>query len=83
MVGKNPHRPEGKADADNEHMKVRALQRRAAQDVPPAKEIDEQNLDLKDRRGGPGVVPEEYHVGGSRPGVPSRVKAAIEERESE
>lgn len=83
MVGKNPHRPEGKARADNEHMADRYASRDAPRQAPSKKEVEDENLEQKDRHGGPRVIPEEYQVGGSRPGVPSRVKSAIEEREEE
>lgn len=79
MVGKNPHRPEGKA-ADTEHMADRYASRGAPRQAPSKKEIEDRNLEEKDRHGGPAVIPEEHQVGGSRPGVPSRVKAALEER---
>lgn len=80
MVGKNPHRPEGKAAADNEHMEAKARQRRNAASAPSSASIEESNIEQKDRHGGPSVIPEAYEIGGSRAGVPSRVKSAIESR---
>ncbi|GEM_PF-5540471 len=67
MPGHNPHRPEGKAP-DMEHM-------RRARDA---------DLPLEPPRGeapAPSQYPAEEQIGGSRPGVPSRVKEAIARRE--
>jgi hypothetical protein len=72
MPGHNPHRPEGKAP-DMEHM------RRAHDGDRPLQRPDG-NAPL------PSSYPAEEQIGGSRPGVPSRVKDAIanrEEREGE
>lgn len=86
MVGKNPHRPEGKAKADNEHMQAAATSKGMPYQSPSQKEVEETNLDEMERRGGQSSGAAEQQIGGSRPGVPSRVQDAIdarEERESE
>ena len=69
MPGHNPHRPEGKA-ADAEHDRRLRGQVQRAFESPPG--------DVHPTR-----FPAEEQVGGSRPGVESRVKAAIEERDQE
>lgn len=78
MVGKNPHRPEGKANADNEHM-VSSRTR----DAPFAGNPSDKMLHERDvaHVGDPGQYPAEEQFGGSRPGVESRVKEAIARRE--
>lgn len=79
MVGKNPHRPEGKANADNERMQAAWMSKGLPHDPGPSqKELAEQD---RARMGQPTRVEAEEQVGGSRPGVPSRVKEAIERRE--
>ena len=72
MPGHNPHRPEGKI-GDMEHHR-----RAHEQDRPLERPEGEAPA--------PTRYPAEEQVGGSRPGVPSRVKEAIaarEEREAE
>lgn len=81
MVGKNPHRPEGKTRADNEHMKPVSAAKGPPFEAPSAKEVEETNLHEMDRRGGQTSGNAEQPIGGSRPGVPSRVQEAIEARE--
>lgn len=79
MVGKNPHRPEGKANADNERMQAAWTSKGLAHDSGPSeKELAEQD---RARMGQPSRVEAEEQLGGSRPGVPSRVREAIERRE--
>jgi hypothetical protein len=81
MVGKNPHRPEGKA-ADNERMQAGWQESGAAHDANRNdKARMERDLERMERGGHASITTEEYQVGGSRPGVPSRVKEAIAERE--
>lgn len=80
MVGKNPHRPEGKAK-DNERQEA-SRNAGASHASPSAKEVHRQNMEAKERGGGPTRFPAEEDVGGSRPGVPSRVKDAIERVEA-
>ena len=79
MVGKNPHRPEGKADADNEHMQARWV----SSGLPHDTGLSDKDVHERDvaRMGGPSQYPAEEQVGGSRPGVESRVKDAIARRE--
>jgi hypothetical protein len=69
MTGHNPHRPEGKAP-DMEHMR-RAHERDRPIHAPP------QDAPLRP----PSSYPAKEQIGGSRPGVPSRVKEAIASRE--
>lgn len=82
-VGKNPHRPEGKADTDNPHMQA-VWQKKgpAYMGNPSEKEVHQEDMETLDRVGGEGRYgpPEDAKVGGSRPGVPSRVKEAIQHR---
>ncbi|HET6403552.1 MAG TPA: hypothetical protein VFH78_02800 [Candidatus Thermoplasmatota archaeon] len=82
MPGKNPHRPEGKADTDNEHMQAAWMSKGAPHDAgrndKARAELDQQ---MMERGGGPTSFPAEEQIGGSRPGVESRVKEAIERRE--
>ena len=82
-VGKNPHRPEGKASTDNSHMQAAWMN-----EGPPhnasrnGKATAQRNLENMERTsGGPTTIPAEEQIGGSRPGVPSRVKDAIADRE--
>lgn len=85
-VGKNPHRPEGKKGPaeDSRRMSNRLESQRHIRGAPdPQKQTV--NPDKFNRPGG--LLPDEYPaeemdqpMGGSRPGVPSRVKEAIEER---
>lgn len=84
MVGRNPHRPEGKPPAaDDPRHKAISSASGAPYQAPSQKEEYEQNLANMDRTsGGPGTVPAEEPLGGSRPGVPSRVREAIERREA-
>ena len=78
MVGKNPHRPEGKAKADNEHMLSSRTSESPLAPTPSDKGLHERDVS---RVGDPGTYPAEEQVGGSRPGVESRVKEAIARRE--
>lgn len=80
MVGKNPHRPEGKAHADNERMHASRTKDAPYDTGPSDKARAEQD---HERMGAPTRVDAEEQVGGSRPGVPSRVKDAMERREAE
>lgn len=80
MVGKDPHRPQGKTK-DMEHM----AHVYAAGDVPrraPADKVRaEMDMESMELRGGSSRAMGEEPVGGSRPGVESRVRRAIEDRE--
>ena len=72
MPGKDPHRPEGKT-ADAEH--TGHLYANKGQPYRgPLRPVDEGQAN-------PTSTPAEEQIGGSRPGVESRVKAAIEARE--
>jgi hypothetical protein len=76
MVGKNPHRPEGKAKADNERMQAAWMSKGLPYDSGPSeKALAEQDQALI---GQPSRIEAEEQVGGSRPGVPSRVKEALD-----
>lgn len=81
-IGKNPHRPEGKADTDNEHMqaawKNSGPPHDASRDDKARAQKDLKNLDSRTDVTESG---DQGHIGGSRPGVESRVKSAIEHRE--
>jgi hypothetical protein len=68
MPGKDPHRPQGKT-ADAEHMNAQREQQQlqASFQSPPGGAPD------------PTRVPAEEPIGGSRPGVPSRMKRALDE----
>jgi hypothetical protein len=77
MVGKNPHRPEGKA-RDNEHMAPVAHDKGAPYEAPSSKEVHERDLEEMQRRGGPTTTPAFEQRGGSRPGVRSRMEEAEE-----
>lgn len=76
MVGKDPHRPEGKTK-DAERMSARD-----SHVAPSASEIARIDRDEKARRGGPSRFPAEEDIGGSRPRVESRVKEAIDRRQA-
>lgn len=80
MVGKNPHRPEGKTDADNEHMQASRMKA----GMPYESGLSDKHVHEADvsRISEPGRVPAEEQIGGSRPGVESRVRDAIERREA-
>lgn len=80
MVGKDPHRPEGKTK-DAERMSPVAHAKDAPYMAPNASEVAQKDRELMRQRGGPTRTPAEEPIGGSRPGVPSRVKQAIEDRE--
>lgn len=71
MPGKDPHRPEGKT-ADAEHTAHLYASKGKPYQTPPRPDEGEAN---------PTHVPAEEEIGGSRPGVESRVKRAIEARE--
>lgn len=82
MVGKNPHRPEGKARADNEHMQAAWMKSGSPfSGLPSDKAQYEKDLEAMEEGGGPLQYPAEEQVGGSRPGVESRVKDAIARRQ--
>lgn len=83
MVGKNPHRPEGKANADNERMQAAWMSSGKPFDTNPSqKEVHDQDMAMKVAGGEePAQYPAEEQLGGSRPGVESRVKEAIARRE--
>lgn len=80
MVGKNPHRPEGKADTDNEHMQASWMK----SGMPYENALSDKHVHEADvaRIGEPSRIPAEEQIGGSRPGVESRVKEAIDRREA-
>ncbi|MFA5861420.1 MAG: hypothetical protein WDA16_06960 [Candidatus Thermoplasmatota archaeon] len=69
MSGKDPHRPEGKT-LDAEHQIRRHM-----------REIIRSPSTNAGRAPEPRRFPAEEQLGGSRPGVESRVRRAIEERE--
>ena len=70
MPGKDPHRPEGKTpDAEHQRtMRGTNAHTKALDDAPPGPAA-------------PTRFPAEEQVGGSRPGVESRVKRALERRD--
>jgi hypothetical protein len=81
-VGKPPHRGEGKARMDNEHMSgIWHEKGMPYAGGPSDKEVHETDMENKERMGQPTRHPAEEQVGGSRPGVESRVKEAIARRE--
>lgn len=80
MVGKNPHRPEGKAHADNERMQAAWMSGGFPHSHPSEKEVYQRDLQMQAESGGPTQYPAEEQLGGSRPGVESRVKDAIARR---
>lgn len=80
-IGKNPHRPEGKANTDNEHMAAWKKEGAPYMGNPSEKEVHEKNMANKDRVGERHSPEDSTQIGGSRPGVESRVKEAINERE--
>lgn len=77
MPGKNPHRPEGKANADNEHMKANSAAAGMRFEPPSAKERQETDRDNMARGGGASRFSAEEQIGGSRPGVRSRMKEGV------
>lgn len=81
MTGKDPHRPQGKTK-DMEHMAHAYAERDAPRQAPSDKARAELDREQMAAGGGATRFPAEEQVGGSRPGVPSRVKDAIEEREA-
>ena len=80
MPGKDPHRPEGKAK-DAEHMSHISSSKEAPFQSPSAKEIADIDHREMEARGGQSSFSAEEQIGGSRPGVESRVKGAIEKRD--
>lgn len=80
-IGKSPHRIEGKAK-DAEHMTDVAYTKGVPYDAPSQKDVARLDREEMRRRGGPSRFPAEEQVGGSRPGVESRVKDAIDKREA-
>lgn len=80
MVGKDPHRPEGKT-RDAEHMGAVATSKGAPHRSPSEKAIADGDARAKERHEGEPSARSEA-VGGSRPGVESRVKEAIAKREA-
>lgn len=79
MVGKDPHRIQGKTK-DMEHMAHAYAEHDVPRRAPSDKARAEMDLAAMERGGGPSRVAAEEQIGGSRPGVPSRVKDAIDER---
>ncbi|HVL48562.1 MAG TPA: hypothetical protein VM889_08405 [Candidatus Thermoplasmatota archaeon] len=80
MVGKPPHRPAGKARFDEEHRRMNKMSADDL-DLPAKKDLADDRREIMARRGAPTSFPAEEQVGGSRPGVESRVKNAVEKRE--
>lgn len=80
MVGKDPHRIQGKTK-DQEHMTHVSAAHDLPRQHPSDKERMETDRRLKDQRGGPSRVPADEQVGGSRPGVESRVKEALDRQQ--
>ena len=91
-IGKNPHRPEGKAD-----FAARNSQRRAENRIPSERAVAESHTAGPERntgedwahaqarrreRGEPLELDDSAQVGGSRPGVHSRVKDALARNEN-
>lgn len=73
MVGKNPHRPEGKSmDAERAHAQRASMREDAERGLPSEKDVQSREAPAPTR------TMAEEEVGGSRPGVPSRVKDALE-----
>lgn len=82
MVGKDPHRPEGKAK-DAEHMAATAHAKEAPYQAPSEKEVAQQDQRSREARGGEALRDPAFdQKGGARPGVESRVKTAIGKREA-
>ena len=80
-VGKDPHRPQGKTK-DMESMAHTYAEHDVPRQAPSAKEVAELDRWNKEvRGGGESRSSAEEQIGGSRPGVESRVKEAIDERE--
>jgi hypothetical protein len=77
MVGKDPHRPQGKTK-DAENMGAIAYSKDAPYQAPSQKDIADQNESLRER-GSPTRAPAEEARGGSRPGVPRRMLGEVEE----
>lgn len=69
-VGKDPHRIQGKKGAEEWHRRASMMDERVTTDGG-ALEPDPQRLTKGD------VADEDFQIGGSRPGVHSRVKDAI------
>lgn len=66
MPGKNPHRPEGKTgDAEHERPQSERDRARVHDEKPTTNAPD------------PSRYPAEEQIGGSRPGVPSRMKGEV------
>lgn len=75
MVGKDPHRHEGKAAADE-------WKRRASAELPSAKRVaDVLPAEKQPPAPAPSRTNAEELRAGARPGVPSRVQEAVERRE--
>lgn len=49
--------------------------------APSKKEVADTNRDEQAMRGGPARIPAEEQRGGSRPGVESRIKKVLEQRD--
>lgn len=76
MTGHNPHRIEGKArDAERQHAQRASMREDAERGLPTEKELRSGDAPAPSR------TPAEEEIGGSRPGVPSRVKEALERLE--
>lgn len=83
MTGKDPHRPQGKTK-DMESMATIAATDGIPSTGPSQKKQHEMDLRHKEAGwSGPTEVSAEEQVGGSRPGVPSRVKDAIANRKED
>ena len=82
--GKQPHRPDmGKARTDNPHMQAAWMNEGPPHDASRNEKAKaEADREAMDRTGEPTRFPAEEQVGGSRPGVESRVKDAIAQREA-
>ena len=77
MTGHNPHRIEGKAkDAERQHGERRSNREDAERGLPSEKQVAERGP------GEPSRFEAEEQMGGSRPGMESRVKDAIGRREA-
>lgn len=73
MTGHDPHRIQGKArDAERQNAQRASGRRDAERGLPSEKELRSGEAPAPSR------TPAEEEIGGSRPGVPSRVKEALE-----
>lgn len=77
MVGKDPHRPEGKT-SDAERMSTVTSAKEMSRVAPSAAQVARTNEEQMQKHGSQLHEHRDEQIGGSRPGVESRVKEALD-----